>query len=88
MEFEAIKQELKANSCSIAIIARSLNKSHTAVTDVAKGVSTSKTIAKAICVALNRPIKEVFPDKPSYHTSERFNSKSEQNNYWQSKLAS
>lgn len=88
MEFEQIKQRLQQKGCSIAIIARALNKSHTSVTQVAKGKTTSKSIATAIAKACDESIEIVFPDTPSYHQELPFQTKTEQEEYWQEHLAS
>jgi len=88
MEFEDIKQALRKNGCSISIIARVLNKSHSAVRQVAMGTHTSREIAIAIATAVNKPISEVFPNIISYSEQKQFSSKEAQEMHWQKKLAS
>jgi len=88
MKFDQIKQELQAKSCSISIIARVLGKSHSAVRQVAMGQNTSREIATAISKALELPIRDVFPNTPSYHQAVMFKTKAEQDAFWQEKLAS
>ncbi|PCI62025.1 MAG: hypothetical protein COB35_04920 [Gammaproteobacteria bacterium] len=88
MEFEDIKQALRANGCSISIIARVLKKSHSAVRQTAMGTHTSKEIATAIAKAINKPIDIVFPQIAFYRQENKFQSKDAQEKYWQEQLAS
>jgi len=88
MDRDQIKQELKAKSCSFAIIAKVLDKAPSQVSAVANGSQTSREIAEAIAKALDKPIKTVFPKTTSYHAPLIAISKSEQVEHWRQLLAS
>lgn len=88
MDRDQIKQELKANGCSFAIIAKVLDKAPSQVSAVASGSQTSREIAEAIAKALEKPIKTVFPNTTSYHAKLIATSKSEQIEHWRQRLAS
>ena len=67
MTYEEIKQELDKQGYNISTAAEVLGKSRTMLTLVAKRKETSRKVAIALAVLIDRTIEEVFPDKPEYH---------------------
>ena len=63
---EEIKKALNDNGMSFRRIAKALKTSTTAVSTTASRKTTSKRLATAICLAINKPIEQVFSDKPEY----------------------
>ncbi|MCU7934142.1 MAG: hypothetical protein KZQ99_04585 [Candidatus Thiodiazotropha sp. (ex Dulcina madagascariensis)] len=62
-----ILQHLNRRGISFTDIANALKITPAAVSQVAHRKSDSKRIARALCIALNKPMEEVFPDRPQYH---------------------
>jgi len=62
-----IKKALKDNGMSFRRIAQTLGVSTTSVSTTASRKTTSKRLAMVICLAINKPIENVFSDKPEYY---------------------
>ncbi|EFA28908.1 MULTISPECIES: hypothetical protein [Haemophilus] len=56
-----IYQALKIKNLNVAMIAESLGVSNQAVSTVIKQGKSSQRIAKAICLAIEKPLDQVFP---------------------------
>jgi lambda repressor-like predicted transcriptional regulator len=67
MDTKQIKAALEAKDCSIPILAKAINKSYSAVYSVCQRKMDSSAIAVFIAKAIEKPVEEVFPDKPQYH---------------------
>ncbi|MCU7842169.1 MAG: DNA-binding protein [Candidatus Thiodiazotropha sp. (ex Troendleina suluensis)] len=67
MNGHQILQELKSIGLNFTDIAKALKVSPSAVSITVHRKGDSLRIAKALSIALNRPIEEVFPDRPQYH---------------------
>ena len=63
MTFAEIKQALDIRQITFSDIALALNKSISHVTNVAKGITTSKSVAISISLALDKPHELIFGDK-------------------------
>ncbi len=61
MSPEEIYQALKNRSLNVAMIAESLGVSNQAVSSVIKKGKNSQRIAKAISIAIDKPLDQVFP---------------------------
>jgi len=78
MEHETIKSELRKKGYSLAMIAAALDCSPTNIQQVCKRLNHSLRVANAIATALELPIKEVFPDIPSYADVQHFSTSRQQ----------
>jgi hypothetical protein len=67
MNYEEIKSALDERGYNVSAAAEVLGKSRTMLTLVAQRKETSRKVAVALAVLIDRPIEEVFPDVPAYH---------------------
>ncbi|MCU7842163.1 MAG: helix-turn-helix domain-containing protein [Candidatus Thiodiazotropha sp. (ex Troendleina suluensis)] len=67
MNGDQILHLLKAIGLNFTDIAQALGVTPQHVGQVAHRKGDSIRIAKALSIALNRPVEEVFPDRPQYH---------------------
>ncbi|MBL3601605.1 MAG: DNA-binding protein [gamma proteobacterium endosymbiont of Lamellibrachia anaximandri] len=67
MNGDQILQELNQLDLSYADIAKAMNISRVTVSLVANRKGHSRRIARALAIALDKPVEEVFPDRPKYH---------------------
>lgn len=89
MDYETIKTELRKKGYTLAMIAAALNCSPTNVQQVCKRITQSFRVAKAIALALELTVIEIFNDVPSYNNVEHFStSRKERIQSLQQRLAS
>lgn len=67
MDASQIRIALISKGLNYSVISNILDVSKTSVSCVAHRTRTSHRIAVAIATALDKEIKEVFPDVPDYH---------------------
>ncbi|MEW8049282.1 MAG: helix-turn-helix domain-containing protein [Candidatus Thiodiazotropha sp.] len=67
MNGSQILQELKSYGITFTDIANALGVRASTVSLVANRKSDSKRIAKAFSIALNKPVEDIFPDRPQYY---------------------
>jgi len=68
MDTDQIKKELAAKGFDFSMVANALDKSPSLVSKVAARKARSRMVAEALAKAIQRPIEEVFPDVPAYHS--------------------
>lgn len=80
MQPDEIKQALAEKGYTIEVISSVLKRNRHTVSSVIRRKTTSRAIALAISKAIDKDIKDVFPDMTSYHAShqERFEQKKAQ----------
>ena len=66
MNGDEIRLSLKDLDISFTDIAKALEVTPQSVSAVAHRKGDSASIAKAICIALGKPVEEVFEDRPQY----------------------
>jgi hypothetical protein len=69
MKYQEIKDAMEGQGCSFSLLAETLEKTTQAIRCVAKGTTTSKPIALAICKVLEKTPEKVFPNTKQYHTN-------------------
>lgn len=67
MNHEQITEALSATGHSWGTAAESIGRTKTMLIRVSKRDATSRPVARALAVLLNRSTEEVFPDMPAYH---------------------
>lgn len=67
MDSRDILSSLKSVGINFSIVAEAIGVSTNMVSSVAARKSTSRRVAHAIARAIDKPIEQIFPDKPEYH---------------------
>jgi len=68
---EQIKKALQEQGMSIGLVAKAIGVTTPTVSATIARKGTSKKCAKAICLAINKPIEDVFSDQPKYFKDDK-----------------
>ena len=67
MDAPQIQQALKEQGLTYTDVGEALGVTANTVVAVVHRRGTSRRVARGIAVAIGKPVKSVFPDKPQYH---------------------